>query len=361
MTRIDVNYFLRFDSKKSYQQYLRSCPSLSDTVVKWDLMEHSIEMHLNTETVKFIITEESSPLVEIYSKYLETHPNSAHAQNKLKQLKCATASHIEPMLQVTCNIDADISKENNRVAFPEDEQIDIETFIENDLCYGLVFNPLDGLFYDQLREQSRGFFFALLLSNINIWGHLTGTVEICINGEKYREEVFADHGYLDQFMDSTHRSIMREQLSIEQCWTWIVKNTSICGKKAHSPVCFTALTYVFNRDSFESLMYANIGLESIYMKKGEKGLSAKLQQRIKAIMPFLDEKRVKDIYNMRSRFVHGSAEFSIFDSYSEFDDDDTTLDLVDLAKALLLETICLLIHNNASKLQFEETVTPHYC
>lgn len=130
--------------------------------------------------------------------------------------------------------------------------------------------------------------------------------------------------------------------------------------KQRTPVAFSALTYVLNREDHESLLYSVIGLESIYSPNNH-GISYTLQKRINYIFPSVTKEQIKTIYSKRSDFVHGKEKINLYKDYTDmingiFPYDDVSI----LATALLIETIRKLIANDATKIIFREQVSHQF-
>ena len=186
-----------------------------------------------------------------------------------------------------------------------------------------------------------------------------GKINLLIDGEKYCSKMFLTAPMHTDAFGEFH-SFMTTKLSFEQTFSWIKQYTNLHKETQKPPVAFTALTYVLNREEHESLLYSVIGLESIYTP-GSKGISYALQHRINHVFPSVTKEQVKDIYNKRSKFVHGEPKMNIYEDNTDilngvFQFDEEPI----LAIALLIESIRILIANNSSKIVFDEQITHQF-
>ena len=152
-------------------------------------------------------------------------------------------------------------------------------------------------------------------------------------------------------------TIKKVDVSYKKALTWIENHTSLCGNRDKSPSAFSALTYVFNRQYHEGLIYSIIGLESIY-SPGKSGISYTLQKRINKIFPMISKDEIKKMYSLRSKFVHGELAISNCDLTVEtLDDYERFSGTSFMAMSLLFETVRMLIANDADSINFTETIS----
>ena len=124
---------------------------------------------------------------------------------------------------------------------------------------------------------------------------------------------------------------------------------------------FSALSYVFNREMHEILIYSIIALENIYAPN-DKGISYTLQKNMTTVFPCITKEMIKNLYKMRSKFVHGEISMGNYQLIEEIF--DCTRDYEEpskLAIALLIATIRKLIENDATSIKFRETISFEYC
>ena len=193
--------------------------------------------------------------------------------------------------------------------------------------------------------------FVFAKPGIHIWNS-----KVYINDTQY-----ADENYVKEIMPigtlKEYQTIKKVSVSYTQALDWIKKHTSLCNQCEKSPSAFSAITYVFNRQYHEGLIYSIIGLESIY-SPGKSGISYTLQKRINAIFPMVSKDEIKRMYGLRSKFVHGELSISNCDLLPEtLDDYDQFSDTAFMAMSLLFETVRVLISNNADSIIFNETIS----
>lgn len=143
-------------------------------------------------------------------------------------------------------------------------------------------------------------------------------------------------------------------ISMNQVWVWSNENYySKIDKNFSEAKPLIALSYVVNRMPFERLLYAVIGLESVYTNNSNS-LKKQLIEKIPEVFPFITEKDVESFYKVRSNFIHGNIVFPL--SYNNDNIDRLYLKYLESAQKasnLLLSTIRLLVNNNAIKIRLD--------
>lgn len=154
--------------------------------------------------------------------------------------------------------------------------------------------------------------------------------------------------------------LFEQEVSFDTCFCWIKKNTSLADEKEQSPIIFSALSYVFNREMHEIFVYSIIGLESIYAADN-KGISNTLQKNISPVFPSITKDMIKKLYRMRSKFVHGEIPVGNYHLVEEIIENERDyIESSRLAVALLIATIRNLIENNATTIKFKEMISFEY-
>lgn len=219
----------------------------------------------------------------------------------------------------------------------------------------IVSDMLDDFYEENFKKILIAIIMISLLVNPSIEPGL-GICSLFIDGQKYKSERLInslDHAEVFK----NYQNIITTNLTFNQAVTWIKKYTNLHENKVRSPVAFSALTYVLNREPHESLLYSVIGLESIYSPDNH-GISNTLQKHINHIFPSITKEQIKSIYRKRSDFVHGKEKINLYKDNSDimngiFPYDDVAF----LATALLFETIRKLIANDATKIIFHEQIS----
>lgn len=193
--------------------------------------------------------------------------------------------------------------------------------------------------------------------------HINGGTIYC-NGEpvcrnfKYSSDLFS---LADELC--TWPSI--EELSIKECWKWILNKTNFLSDLSRTPIdrALHALSYS-DSDENTYIFYVLLGIEAIYNDGSNKedSILEQLKRKTKAILgeyPSDKEKYVKkqinEMYRMRSMLVHGSTNiakcWNAYDSSNEeFDKFMDQREPVIFATAILLATIQKFIKANANSI-----------
>lgn len=158
-----------------------------------------------------------------------------------------------------------------------------------------------------------------------------------------------------------------ENLTIHQCWDWIVSKTNFLSYISRTPIdrALAALSYesVANDDVY--IFYALLGIEALYNdgNNREDSILEQLRRKSQALLgefPTIAQKSLKEMYRMRSKLVHGSS--NIFKCWSseiyeetEYDKLESERNYMVFATGILLATIQKFISANANTLI--ETIT----
>ncbi len=122
----------------------------------------------------------------------------------------------------------------------------------------------------------------------------------------------------------------------------------------------SALTYIYDCYSYEDLFYSMIGIEAIYVRSKE-GILQQIKDKSKSIFgePKDYMKRLKHMYNVRSRFIHGELNFpprycpdGDTQEFFQFSDKEY-FDALNMAQALLIASIQQFILMDTDEIEFE--------
>lgn len=357
MAVISINYPFWTRNQNEANTLKQSFEDALQKSILWELFGLKVPMKLDI-SVKERVDTDMKTRINSLTTYTQLFPNDEYARKELELQKKRQNHYMDfyTTINLTGEIDATISIHKNTIQFNDPTYF--QTLLGDDSTIGVDNTEMiDDEFYNQIREYSRAFYYAILLSNTRTWNNAIGKVEVLFDNIIYRTESFFERGYLYDLSKTNSSLFQAPQLSVFACYDWIVEHTSLCMKAERSPIYFTALTYLFNRDSFERMMFANIALENLYCDQDTRGKTSMLKKRIKAVFPTIDDQTINQIYKIRSKFVHGEQTFSIYDSFVEFDDDKETESLINLAEIVVIETIRLLISKNATELRFQEIVS----
>ena len=231
--------------------------------------------------------------------------------------------------------------------------------VKDSSCGESEFYFLDDLYREDIQPPAIGCILALVLTDprININGC---KVSFLFNEKEFTSKLYFTYA-IQNMAAERYGEIIKVELSFLQCWDWIKRNTSLCGSVEKSPTYISALSYLLCRELHECVVYSIIGLESIYVPRDKQAGAHLLRKRISSVFSDIQPKRIKDLYSARSKIVHGEVQLGIsFADNEVLSDGDEYEDLALFSSALLIESIRLLIFNNARQLTFRETTEVQY-
>lgn len=137
-------------------------------------------------------------------------------------------------------------------------------------------------------------------------------------------------------------------IQLQSIWNWAEENYYNKRNNWYSEArAWAALSYAINRDGYESLLYSIMGLEAVYTKD-DKMIKQQLKDSIPKVIGYISEEEINELYKLRSEFVHGDIAYPMC---GKDDHDYSKNALVQKAAVVLLETIRLLVQNNATKIR----------
>lgn len=151
-------------------------------------------------------------------------------------------------------------------------------------------------------------------------------------------------------------------LTILQVWQWFKSNNFSFQKHSKTKVArsLNAFTYLFKdhpSNMIFDLFWSLIGIEALYCTSKE-GISEQIYEKVQLVLGPVTEskKKIKGMYNFRSRLVHGDID--IPPNNFEYDDIDEekfqneTYEATILAVAILTTTLQQIIIKNGTDLNF---------
>lgn len=124
-------------------------------------------------------------------------------------------------------------------------------------------------------------------------------------------------------------------------------------------IAINCLTYILSSDvnNFERLLYSMIGLEALYTK-GNTNILEQLNDKIQIYLGQLTDykKIIKDMYALRSRYLHGDMPikpFFLYDNTSDNNDEDKIYNALSISSMLLIRTIQKMLIDRKKELNFE--------
>ncbi len=152
-------------------------------------------------------------------------------------------------------------------------------------------------------------------------------------------------------------------IEISRVWEWYLKHISSTDSMSETPVgrALNALSYLFHDGllgaNSEELFWALLGIEALY-GSGTASIQSLLDKKTQLVLGHRKEfkKKFSQMYNFRSRFVHGDLDFPNNVTFKETDRyADYFMEIgaiKGLAVAILLATLQTMIKNNWSSLEF---------
>ena len=183
---------------------------------------------------------------------------------------------------------------------------------------------------------------------------------VFLNQKEYISKTFIDQ-LIHKESYNKWPCLFKSKLNIMQTWNWLNKNNIHDTDNSLCPVV-SILSYILNRDYHEILLYSVIGLEALFgNRNNNRGISFTLQNRIHKAFPVISMEQIKKIYKARSSVTHGDAEIGTYNlllelMYGNFKFREEAI----LASAIFIETIRMLIANNAKKMIFKEKLEVDY-
>lgn len=151
-------------------------------------------------------------------------------------------------------------------------------------------------------------------------------------------------------------------IDINTTWDWLNKRTGFIRGMATNSIerALIAFTYIYDCRSYEDLFYAMIGIEAIYVRNKE-GILQQIKEKSRALFgePPDYMKKLKHMYNVRSRFIHGElnfpARYFTYDNTKEFEkfSDEEYFDSKNLAQAILVASIQQFVLRDTDEIEFE--------
>lgn len=221
---------------------------------------------------------------------------------------------------------------------------------------------IEQVMYDFI-QQIQNFKIAV---NISYPGLLEiSTIETYVNNEHYNSSTKPLSSLLVSVTEANRDEWPKINIiSINKSWNWLKQRKGFIKGMATNSIerALCALTYIYDCYSYEDLFYSMIGIESIYVKNKE-GILQQIKDKSKALFgePKDYMKRLKHMYNVRSRFIHGELNFpprycpegdGNTKEFSQFSDKEY-FDSLNMAQALLIASIQQFVLMDAEEIEFE--------
>lgn len=360
MTRLDIKIPIRtHDETGRAAEYIKT--KLDHLSFEWFFYNEKTTFASEVRIIKKKGTMYKHELLRI-KKMMEILPQNAHLINEYN--RCVELDKTNYIYDVEVvfagDVAIEVNTEENSVLYydgPRDEKLQ---YRDADFLNSYIRNDMLDDFYD---ENIKKLVLAIVMSiaiaypemNINC-----ATTVVAFDGQDYKKEQFFSYYPIHNEAAKEYGQLFEQEVSFDTCFCWIKKNTSLADEKKQSPIIFSALSYVFNREMHEIFVYSIIGLESIYAADN-KGISNTLQKNISTVFPSITKDMIKKLYRMRSKFVHGEIPVGNYHLVEEIIENERDyIESSRLAVALLIATIRNLIENNATTIKFKEMISFEY-
>lgn len=350
MINVKLEIPLRCYSETEYTESVSRIKKLLESkTFAYNFSDQKIMLRASVEHGKQFFNSDQSFWREAYQEYLTLHPENEAVQQKLVEVKDKEVTRWDIIVSLTGEIEGSLFGYKCYYAPPGVEIPSLERLVEEDLCF--PFSHVDRILIPRFQLFAKSFVIAMLLSDIKASHGFTGMYSLYLDNNKIEE------CRLFKSIPSDYSIIPSTTVEIEDCWSWIITYTKIGNDNIKTPVYFTALNYLLDHFDYETLLFAVLGLESLFVKPKSKNISSQFERNIAAVFSSVNEADLKKIYKLRSRFVHAELEFSFLESFIDFEYNGQELDeAIELATTLLLESIRLLIIHHASRFMFSETI-----
>jgi hypothetical protein len=347
---IPVRYFRREDADAL-------CAFFSGTSISWNFCKKETFFYVTSNVIEKQGNTYAHEIIGI-QRLLKILPDDDTLKADL--IKYKEEAKNDKLYDVTISFEGEIAAEidisNNSILYYTGPIFDKVTYRDIPKLKKMITSDLlDDFYEEKVKKFLLCIMMAIVLSEPGIRLG-SGYVVLYIDEQKYRKETLLESPiHTDAFKE--YGKIMQTKLNFLDTFNWIKSYTKLQEDGQKPPIPFTMLTYLFNRDSHESLLYSVIGLENLF-SKNDKGISYTLQNRINYLFPSITIEQIKYIYQQRSNFVHGKIKMNLYNDYSYTSNEDFQFDdAAILACALLMETIRLLVKNNATKISFSEQLS----
>jgi len=151
-------------------------------------------------------------------------------------------------------------------------------------------------------------------------------------------------------------------LELNQVLNWILEKRydfeNYSKNKTHTAFnAFSHLHVLYGEDSILGLIWSLIGIEALYCSGGP-GVTNQIFERTQLVLGNREgyKQKLKDMYNIRSRLLHGQLGVSYAGSVIYEKNDKEIYDSTWLATAILTASFQVMIFKDIDKLEFELTL-----
>ena len=300
MTKIIIKMHIIQDNENAaeFEKAIKECAD--DLSFQWNIYDEIVDV---TSRTSIILHRERSTELELAEEKVGQNPLDDKLKDEYESL-LEMYSNREAIIEFETAMSLNVNLNKNQIFFSNNDSSECE------------WGYFDSFYDEYIARLNLALVMAFVFAkpHMHIWNIETDINDIRYIDENYVKEIIPI-GTLKEY-----KLIKKESISYKEALMWIKNHTSLCGNRNKSPSAFSALTYVFNRQYHEGLIYSIIGLESIY-SPGKSGISYTLQKRINKFFPMISKDEIKKMYALRSKFVHGELAISNCDLLVETLDD----------------------------------------
>lgn len=359
MTRIEIKYVIRLYSEEDLDLFNDRLQEIKGFCFNGVLLKHKTQFTIDYYSEEKRRHSDGGLYIKKLKEYLEKYPDDMEVRERLNLKLNEQEIYYDFTICCYTDIEAEISIDDNIVVFPDDKVPTLEEIVKKDLCLRFCYNSVDEEFVEEITQYGRAVFLSILFTYDELFDYFPYYFSAFIDGRLVKKENTCELGYLSDLAESKYENLIQTRITFSQCWKWIEQNTSLCGIKERSPIYISALFNALNREENETVLYLCIAIENLFIN-GNNNISSQLQKRIGIVIPQIDQKAIKKIYNLRSKLVHGERTLSILASYKELENDPERDEAIQLLFAVLIETIKKLINSNATEIELMEKITFQY-
>lgn len=174
-----------------------------------------------------------------------------------------------------------------------------------------------------------------------------------------RGVVFVDDNFFsqtDKFINSIDLEV-NENIDFLKCWNYLHDKSKFeFGQSKNNASRFISIVSKLNesKDIISQIFYATMALESVYAREKTEGVSHQLIDKIKVFLKSeIDEGKLKELYNLRSRYIHGDYDIQLSFLDFEFKKKDKLYDLLSFVMDILYMSAKRIIEENISGINFD--------
>lgn len=172
-------------------------------------------------------------------------------------------------------------------------------------------------------------------------------------------EVFVNgklSSHTDKFINSFDLEV-KENIDFQKCWNYLHDKSKFeFGQSKNNASRFISILSKVNEsnDIISQIFYATMALESVYARERTESISHQLIDKIKVFLKSeIDKEKLKELYNFRSRYIHGDYDIQLSFLDFEFKKKDKLYELLSFIMEILYMTAKRIIEEKISGVNFD--------